>query len=1015
MKTANSPTILIVDDQPTNLKILFNFLQEEGFLVLIAKSGESALKKLAKILPDLILLDVMMPNIDGFEICRRLKAKPETQDIPVIFMTALADGVNKVKGLSVGGVDYITKPILKQEVLARINVHLKLRSVTRQLQEKNQLLEQEIGDRIIAETALRKSEQRFRQMANCISECFWIADIQMGQLLYVSPAYEQIWGRSCQSAYQERNSWLLAVHPEDQQQIQNSRERLFQGEGIEQEYRVIRPDGSMVWILDRTFPIWNESGEIYRLAGIAINITQRKQAEEALRESEQRFRAIFEQAAVASSISAPSGQLLRVNQKLCDFLGYTESELLSKTFQEITHPDDLEMDLRYYRQVLTGKIQTYSLEKRYIRKDRRLRWGNLTVSGVLEGDGGLSYLITALEDIQERKSAEKQLQYRLLLETALAEVSRELAINEAADIDRVMGILGVAVGANHTYVTRFRGNSTIADMVYEWCDSQTQPQIQNLQNVDSSLFPWWLKKYLKNENAVISDVDALPEAAELEKNLLKSLGVCSVLAVPINTQSGQPWGTIGFENFGENRKDWSQEDVQLLRIVGEMIYSYCTRSQAVAEKLRQAQYQQLLASLTLKIRESLSIEEILQTTVTQLQTTLNADRVLFFRLLPEATGKVVNEAVLTGFPIMQGQVIKDEALFDEYLERYRQGRIHVCFDVESAGFTSCYLEILQRYQIRSNLILPILVRNQVNLAQKHDTQDAESTANSQSQTPVNLWGLLCVQQCGETREWAQLEIELLQQLANQLGIALYQAQLLENQTRYSQELARSNAELEQFAYVASHDLQAPLGTIASYAELLEERYKDILDAKANNYIDKIVSGVIRMQRLIDDLLLYSRVGRSQKPFEPCDCNLVFEEACANLQATIRKSQASVTKSELPVVIADTSQLVQLFQNLIGNGIKYRREEPPLIRVSAFAFEGAWLFSVSDNGIGIDPKQSDRIFQIFQRLHTQKEYSGTGIGLAICQKIVERHGGRIWVESALGQGSTFYFTLPNSNF
>ena len=226
----------------------------------------------------------------------------------------------------------------------------------------------------------------------------------------------------------------------------------------------------------------------------------------------------------------------------------------------------------------------------------------------------------------------------------------------------------------------------------------------------------------------------------------------------------------------------------------------------------------------------------------------------------------------------------------------------------------------------------------------------------------------------------------------------------------NQELARSNAELEQFAYVASHDLQAPLATIASYAQLLEKRYKDQLDSQASKFISNIVHGCTRMQTLIDDLLEYSRVSRSQKPFQIIDCNHAVQQVIANLQGAIRDTQAVVTVSELPAVMGDISQLIQLFQNLVGNAIKYRHDASPTVYINAYKQENNWLFSVSDNGIGIASQHQKRIFQIFQRLHTQREYSGTGIGLAICQKIVERHGGSIWVESELGQGSTFHFTL-----
>ncbi|MBI3319773.1 MAG: hypothetical protein HYZ89_04220, partial [Candidatus Omnitrophica bacterium] len=214
-----------------------------------------------------------------------------------------------------------------------------------------------------------------------------------------------------------------------------------------------------------------------------------------------------------------------------------------------------------------------------------------------------------------------------------------------------------------------------------------------------------------------------------------------------------------------------------------------------------------------------------------------------------------------------------------------------------------------------------------------------------------------------------------------------------------------------FAYVASHDLQEPLRMVASYTKLLERRYKDRLDPDANDFITFAVDGATRMQRLIQDLLEYSRVGTKGQPFEPTDCTAILDQAITNLRMAIEEHHATVTHDPLPRVKTDVSQLVRVFQNLLSNAIKFRGQEAPRVHVSAQAQGAEWLFCVSDNGIGIDPKYADRVFSIFQRLHTAVEYPGTGIGLAVCKKIVERHGGRIWVESEPGHGARFYFTLP----
>lgn len=227
----------------------------------------------------------------------------------------------------------------------------------------------------------------------------------------------------------------------------------------------------------------------------------------------------------------------------------------------------------------------------------------------------------------------------------------------------------------------------------------------------------------------------------------------------------------------------------------------------------------------------------------------------------------------------------------------------------------------------------------------------------------------------------------------------------------SAELERSNRDLEQFAYVASHDLQEPLRMVTNYVQLLGRRYSDALDENAREFIGYAVSGAMRMQALINDLLVYSRVGSRGRSLAPVAVDEVVETALANLEAARRDSGAEIVCGGLPQVMGDQGQLVQLFQNLLANAIKFTGDQPPRVEISAQDRGSEWLCAVEDNGIGFDPEYRDRIFTIFQRLHTREEYPGTGIGLAVCKKIVEGHGGRIWVESQPGEGSTFFFTLP----
>ena len=443
------------------------------------------------------------------------------------------------------------------------------------------------------------------------------------------------------------------------------------------------------------------------------------------------------------------------------------------------------------------------------------------------------------------------------------------------------------------------------------------------------------------------------------------------------------------------------------------------------------EFPKILANIALRIRQSLHLTEILNTTVAEVRQWLETDRVIIYRFHEDWSGIVEVEAVKDPQWSILGRIITDPCFKAAWLEPYRNGRITVIEDTKTADITPCHGEFLEQYQIQANLVVPILL-----------TVDRHNSSSPTNQ----LWGLLIAHECSQTRKWQLQEVDFLQQLATQVAIAIKQAILFEQLQQTNQaleeakanleqrvsdrtkalkkanrkllnlnrELTRSNHELEQFGYIVSHDLREPLRMVTSFTKLLSQRYADRLDQEANKIIGYAVEGATRMEDLINDLLVYSRVGSQGQQFESLNSEELLDQALSNLRLAIHEVHAHIRKEPLPVILGDRTQLVQVWQNLIANALKYHGQEVPIIEIGATAELEQWLFWVKDNGIGIAPKYNQRIFQIFQRLHTRQEYPGTGTGLAICYKIIERHGGKIWVESELGQGATFYFTLPAAN-
>ena len=723
-----------------------------------------------------------------------------------------------------------------------------------------------------------------------------------------------------------------------------------QGIPDENEWTYIRKDGSRFPVLLSMTALHDEQGQLTGFLGIGSDITvekrleeERKQTEEALRASEERWKL-----ALRGSNDGIWDWNVKTNEvfysvRWKEMLGFEDHEIANERdeWAKRVHPNDVNKVMQTIQDHLAKKTPFYTSEHRVLCKDGAYRWILDRGQALWDEAGNPVRMVGSHIDVTDRKRAEEVLsesQERLSL-------ALEVAHMVTWDFDILTNHL-VAAGA--------------VDLVFGLPRGSSVPSYEDFFNF----------VHPEDRNSVFQALTrSVEEGAEYK----------------LEYRMVWPDGTLHWVAAeGQSYRDATGKPI---RVVGVAI-DITERKQAEEALRQQSQRAQLFSEITLNIRQSLKLDEILQAAVTEVKRLLHADRVLVFQLGPDGSGHVVQEAVVPGWPVTLGQNLFDPCFHQDFKDRYRQGRIGSIADINHGDIEPCHVEFLKQFGVRANLVVPILVKDDV-------------------------WGLLIAHQCSAPREWASFEVELMRQLGDQIGIALTQAQLLEQETKQRQELARSNADLQQFAYVASHDLQEPLRMVASYLQLLERRYKDRLGADANEFINYAVDGAGRMQNLINDLLAYSRVGTQGKPLKSTNCADVFRRALLHLKIAIEESKAVITHDEpFPIVHADESQLVQVLQNLISNAIKFRGDQAPHIHIGVQHLNEEWVFSVKDQGIGIDPQYKERIFMIFQRLHNRTEYVGTGIGLAICKRIVERHGGRIWVESELVKGSTFYFTIPD---
>jgi PAS domain S-box-containing protein len=613
---------------------------------------------------------------------------------------------------------------------------------------------------------------------------------------------------------------------------------------------------------------------------------------EGLRESEERFRRTFELAGSGLAHIGMDRRFVRVNRRLCEILGYPERELIQLRGKDISHPDDADVINEQRPRLYAGEIDEVRLEKRYVRKDGSIVWVQFAMVVERDLDGNPKYEIAVYDDITARRAAEQALseseeRFRRTFELAgsgLAHVSldgRFLRVNP-----RVCEILGY----------------TQAELT-----GMTVKQISHPADRDLADAP--------RARVMAGEMDS----ARLEKRYLRKDGAVVWLAIAIALE-----------------RDAAGRPLYAISVLDDI-----TGRKHAEEALRQSEE---LFRKTFELAAS-GIAHV----------SLEGRLVRVNRRLTEMLGYTEQELI--------GRSVKEIS--------HPQDR-----DLTDA----------QRAQIRSGQ------RESVRFEKRYLRKNGEL-----------VWVSLGVALVRDAFGTPQHEIAMFDDITERkhAEAALQEAH---------EELKRSNSELEQFAYVASHDLQEPLRMVSSYTQLLGRRYGEKFDADAKEFMAYIVDGATRMKQLIEDLLAYSRVGTKSKDFKTVELEKSLRRAITNLKAAIDETGASVTHDPLPTLPADEVQLAQVFQNLMGNALKFRGPTVPRIHVAVSEQPAEWEITVRDNGIGIEPQYFDRIFMVFQRLHNKGEYPGTGIGLAIVKKVIERHGGQVRVESKLGEGSAFIFTL-----
>ncbi|HEY9726048.1 MAG TPA: PAS domain S-box protein [Chroococcales cyanobacterium] len=611
-----------------------------------------------------------------------------------------------------------------------------------------------------AEEALRQSEERFRHMAENIREVFWMADLELTQMFYVSPAYEEIWGRTCASLYAQPRSFIEAIYPDDRERVLAVLEQNRQNE-FSQEYRIVQPDGSVRWIWEHAFPVRNNAGQLYCLVGVSQDITDRRQAEDALREQKEWYRRILETASEGIWTLDAENKTVFANRKIAQMLGYTVDEMLGMSLFAFMDEEgkaiaQINLERRHH-----GIEEQHDFKFR--RKDGSVMWAIVSATPLFDAAGQYAGAFGMITDITDRKRAEEALRQQVLREQLIARISQR--IHQSLNLEEILNTTVAEVRqflvCDRVIIYRLQsdGNGVV---VVESVGSDWKP-ISGTIIEDRYFAKHYFQLYRQGRVHVVEDIYTAG-LTPCHVDLLTQFQVKANLVVPI-VQEEQLWGLLVAQQCSGTRQ-WQPLEVDLLKALATQaaiaiqkseLYEQAQveigqRQQAEATLRQQFFKERLMVEIAQRIRQSLNLEDILNTTVAEVRQFLGTDRVLIYRIWSNGTGSAVTEAVVPGWPAVLGRTFPEEVFPHECHQWYCQGRILNIADIDKAEVLPCLAEFVHQFAVKAKLVVPILQKE-------------------------TLWGLLIAHHCRAPRQWQPLEIDLLKSLATQLAIAIQQSEL----------------------------------------------------------------------------------------------------------------------------------------------------------------------------------------------------------------------------------------------